>query len=330
VTTLETANAPPLDAVIAALRVPPRPFAEWRGLLVAMVLVVGLTAGLQGLLALAAILVAGDLVRVAAMRLTGFEDRRMVGLPLVHAELAPGSSPWREAAVILSQPLFLAALACGLYFLARETGSSLALETSRVALGVGAFTLLPLQPLDGWRLLELSAYSRWRPLELVVSSLCALALLAAGVAQGGLFWVGLGAFVGLASWNTLRLVRGAQALEATAVPLGARTSELPEASLRALRGEVSTQFATSLATWRLRGPEAAARVEASYLRELHLRVARRPPPLALAVVVLVSWLGLAVGFGWAASRFARLTQASSDSTPLTAPSAPPAAPGRSG
>jgi hypothetical protein len=301
-------TAPSLPVVVSALRAPPRPYAEWRGLLLAIVVVVGLSSGLPGLLALALVLGSGDLVRLGAMRLVGLEDRRLVGLPVPLAELRPDASPWKEAALILAQPLYLVALALGSFALTRATASSLALELCRVTVWVGAFTLLPLEPLDGWRLLDLGAYSWWRPLEVVVSAVVAALLLVAGVAQGGLFWVGLGAFVALTAWNALKLVRASEHLRATAVPLGASTAELPEASLRAVREQVDAQLGASLARFRKRTPEAAARLEASHVREVHRRAARRTPPPLLSALVVAAWLALGAGFGLAAVRFAALTE----------------------
>jgi hypothetical protein len=298
-------HAPSLASLQEALRGPPRPFAQWRGLLAVFAVLAWVSAGPLGVVTAAALLALGALLRLAAMKLLGAEDVELLVLPLTRGAFPPETPAWKEAVLVLVQPAFLLALFEATFQLWQASGGNLTAGVARMA-WVGALLLLPLQPLDGWRLLDLGVASRVRVLEPVVSGVFAVLLTLAGASTNEPVLMGLGAFLGVATVNLLKLSRAAEALRAAGVPLGAPVGALPPATLAALRQAVEAHLGPSLARWRARPAETALRVEAHLLAEVYRRAARRPTAPGLVVALTLAWLGLGGAFGHALWRLAAL------------------------
>jgi hypothetical protein len=269
-----------------------------------MAVLAAITAGPVGVLAVAAVLAVSDLLLLLLMRGLGVEDRTLLVLPLVRGTLAPTTLAWKEAVLVLARPAFLLLLSEASYQVAQATGGNLAAGVSKLVLWVGALLLVPMQPFDGWRLLDLGLASRARLAEVGVTGLFAVLLTVTGAARGEPVLMGLGAFLGVATFNVLKLARAATDLQAAGVSLEARVTELPQDTMAALRQALTVPLAASLARWRARPPETAVRVEANLLAEVYRRAARRPTAPAGVVLLSGAWVAMGAAFVWAILRVA--------------------------
>jgi hypothetical protein len=269
-----------------------------------MAVLAAITAGPVGVLAVAAVLAVADLLLLLLMRGLGVEDRTLPVLPLVKGTLAPTTPAWKEALLALARPAFLLLLAEASFELAQATGGHLAAGVSKLVLWVGALFLLPMQPFDGWRLLDLGLASRARLAEVGVTGLFAVLLTVAGAASGEPVLMGLGAFLGVATFNVLKLSRAATDLQAAGVSLEARVSELSPGTLAALRQAMALPLAANLARWRARPAETAVRVESNLLAEVYRRAARRPTAPAGVALLTLAWVAMGAAFVWAILRVA--------------------------
>lgn len=260
------------------------PSADWSGLIV-LVLVVALSAsGMMGAIALIVALVLRDLARFTVMKLVGAHDGRLLVLPLVRGELPIGTTPGKEATIILAGPAFLMLASLVTFLISRFTGPGIVLQLSQTSVGLAAFTLLPFKPYDGWRLLNLAIFSRSVKLEAAVAVLTSLALAAIGIALQA--WI-LTAFAVINAIATVRILKLGQA----AAALGGRgldyavptTQELTEAPLRALFDQTLSTFAATFGTNRT---TQMAKAVAQTMREVHLRVAKRPPSAGISVLLV--------------------------------------------
>jgi hypothetical protein len=263
-----------------------------------------ITGGPVGVLAVAAVLAVADLLLLLLMRGLGVEDRTLLVLPLVRGTLAPTTPVGTEALLVLARPAFLLVLSEASFRVAEASQGHLAAGVSKLVLWVGALLLLPMQPFDGWRLLDLGLASRARLAEVGVTGLFAVLLTVAGAATSELVLMGLGAFLGVATFNVLKLSRAAMDLQAAGVSLEARVDELPPATLAALRQALTLPLAASLARWRARPAETAVRVESHLLAEVYRRAARRPTALAGVALLTGGWVAMGAYFVWAIVRAA--------------------------
>lgn len=288
----EAAADPFFTRVVQALRSNERPPGAWLGMVLLLVLIGVSSAGVMGAVALLVALALRDLARFTVMKLTDTYDSRLLVVPLVHGELPIGTTPGREAAIIMSGPAFLVGLSLVSYLVAQFTGPGVVLELSRSAVWLAAFTLLPLKPYDGWRMLNLALFSRSEKLEMAVGVLTSLALAALGAAMQAWFLVIFSVLNVAGSASVLRLGRAAKALLAQGgLDASVATGELPEPQLKALFNEVMSQFASLAAR-----QEPQLRQCVALMREVHLRVTRVPPSLGVTVVLLAVYGALITYF----------------------------------
>lgn len=160
-------------------------------------------------LVLVAVLFLHELGHWAAMRLCGYQDTSIFFIPFFGAAASGRSvdgAAWKEGLVLLAGPL--PGLLLGIPVLAG--GVLLHEETTKRAgyalLGVNAFNLLPLVPLDGGRLFELVLFRRHPLLEdgFRTCAAASLAVMAIGLHQWILGGLGLALLVSVPAGRRMR------------------------------------------------------------------------------------------------------------------------------
>ncbi|MFO0598413.1 MAG: hypothetical protein U0228_24115 [Myxococcaceae bacterium] len=280
---------PFFERVCIFLAQPQRP--NWSGLVFLLIIVAVSGSGPSGAAALLGALAMRDLVRLAAMKALGAFDSRLLVLPLGRGELPLGTSATREALVILSGPAFLVVLSLVTYVAAKFTGPGIVLELSRVSVGLAVFTLLPLKPYDGWRLLNVAIFSRWPWVELAVAVLTSLALGALGVAAQAWFLVLFAVLNSFGALRVLKIAAAATLARQRATLTDADTASLARPELRALYDATLQTFPTNFTT---RG-EPQAQLCATTMREVHLKAVRQPPGVGVSIVLVFIYGAL---FAW--------------------------------
>jgi Zn-dependent protease len=120
------------------------------------------------------------------MQLFGYRDVRMFFIPFFGAAVSGkkhAAPPWQQLIVLLLGPLPGIIVGGILYAALRPSEfDSLAFQAVMMLIGLNAFNLLPLLPLDGGRIVHLLVFRRHPGVELVfriltVAGLCALAIL---------------------------------------------------------------------------------------------------------------------------------------------------------
>lgn len=138
----------------------------------------------QSALAVVAILLLHEGGHALAMRAFGYRDMSMFFIPFLGAMVTARPreiAAWKQALVLLAGPV--PGLLLGLWLLAEvNAGPGLSSDfnwkmAAFMAIGINLFNLLPLTPLDGGRLVELSLFSRWPRSRLLFSALSILAML---------------------------------------------------------------------------------------------------------------------------------------------------------
>lgn len=163
--------------------------------------------GLPQILMLAGVLLLHEFGHLAAMWLFRYRNLRMFFIPFLGAAVTgqnynvPG---WKKAVVSLMGPLPGIVLGAGLGIAAAILHWPMALEASLLLLGLNAFNLLPILPLDGGWLAHAVLFSRHPVPDVVFRLLAALALLASGL-LGMKYLAILGVFMLLGLSTTYRL-----------------------------------------------------------------------------------------------------------------------------
>ena len=264
---------------------------DWSSLILVVIIVVVTQSGVLGAAALFAAIAMRDLVRVLVMKAVDASDMRLLVLPLSRGELPIGTTPGREAAIVLCGPATLVLLSGITWFVSRLTGPGIVQELAKTSVALAAFTLLPLKPYDGWRLLNLSLFSRSAKLEMAVSALTSLVMLAFGIWSQAWFIVIFSAINVAASARVLKVDRAvALARERGFESTASRTAELNPLSMKAL-------YEATLAIFPLVTRQAAhARIAARTMEEVHLRAARVVPSAGMTVLLLTLYGALVAYF----------------------------------
>ena len=264
--------------------------ADWSGLVLLIIIVAVSGSGVLGAGALLAAVALRDLVRLAAMKAVDAYDSRLLLFPFVKGELPIGTTPGREAVIILSGPAFLVALSTVSYFVAKVTGPGIIEALSQTSVGLAAFTLLPLKPYDGWRLLNLALFSRSAKFEMAVAVLTSLVLAGLSIALSAWFLTFFALLNLVTAPRVLKVGRAADQLGNVA--LSGNTGTLPEPELRALYDATVAHFGDGF------GPkqEPQAKLCATLMREVHLRAARPIPSIGVSLVLVTVYVALIVYF----------------------------------
>lgn len=282
---------PFFNLVKQVLRLPVR--ADWSSLVLVVVILAVTGSSMVGAGALLAAMALRDLVRLATMKALNAFDARLLMLPFASGELPTGISPVREAIVVLIGPAFLVGLSLVTFFISQATGPGIVQELSRTSVGLALFTLLPLKPYDGWRLLNLALFSRSARVEMVVGVVTSLLL--AGLSLWMQAWfLTLFAFLNLvSSQRVLKVGRAADAFKRTGLASPLRTHELSEPGLRALYDESAKELGEPALAQK---QEPQARLLAGFMKEVHLRAARVTPSVGVTLVLLTVYGALLVYF----------------------------------
>ncbi len=275
-----------LRALRAALAERARPMAlASKGLLFAVSL--ALFVALAGdrspasMAALVGVLLLHELGHFAAMHAFGYRDLRIFFLPLFGAA-AMGkkrhAEPWQEGVVSLAGPV--PGLVLGLVLAASAPPDAALLRTVAWQLvGINAFNLLPLLPLDGGQLFSLILYSRHYLLELVFQAIAAAGL-------GTLAFSDRSPVLGLLAWLTLvsipvrmRLLRAATGLRDASQSWPADVRELDDEALGALAQAAEVP-----------GKPIATAVRAARVEALFERARQRRPSAGASWALAAAWL----------------------------------------
>lgn len=285
---------PQRDAFYEAVRTLIRagPQFEWAQLVAIIVLVYLTSPNATGMAAFAAVLAIRDLSLLAVMRATDTFDARLLFIPFGKGELRVGISPGREAVAVLGGPAILVVLSLVTFVTSRIVGPGIVKDMAFGALGLAAFTLLPLKPYDGFRLINLALFSRSARLEVIVSIFTSLVLAAIAVATQLWFLV----FVALVnigvSRRVLKVEKGADLFRQSGFASVPVTAELPEEGVRALYTATLAAFPDTMA----QKQPAHARFCAVLMREVHQRAGRVSPSVGVSILLLTVYAALIVYF----------------------------------
>jgi Zn-dependent protease len=220
----------------------------------------------------------------AAMRLSGYRNTSIFFIPFFGAGTSGRSvdgSPWKEGLVLLAGPvpgLLLAIPVLGLGIVWRD---DVVKRAGWTLIGVNAFNLLPLVPLDGGRLFELVLFRRHPALEVGFRA-CAVAGLGALA-----FWLqsvglGLAAFFMLMTFSLLaRIRRAVDGLRGSVDPVGAPGTLAPEELDRLYDAARNVQ----------RSAQVKPQQRADLMLQLLDRLRMRTPGWAASVGLLGAWVG---------------------------------------
>lgn len=284
--------APTLDPIVAGAMErfrQPEPVAagEWFGVLLFVYLSYSGGGGVVGAVGALALLVVRDLVRLAVMHLLATPMRELLLLPVLRPKHEGPRVAWKEGVVIASGFFTMVVLSVVTLVVFFVTKSEVARQLMLSCLGISIFSLLPLYPYDGWRILNLTLFSRSGAVETAVALLTSLLAMALGAAIEAWLIVGFGVLnvVGIVYQRKVRTL--AESLEREGV------SALPwdDATLRKVAVATHLAFPSEPKA----KPEFRVTQLLNQLRIVARRVSSRPPG-ALASVALLGMYGLALGY----------------------------------
>ena len=225
-----------------------------------------------------------ELGHIAGMRLFGYRDLRVLFIPFLGAaasgtkEAAPG---WQRCIVLLLGPLSGIVLAGALQVAFRPAPDTLVHEAALVLLGLNLFNLLPLVPLDGGRILQITVFSRAPVLDAGFLLLACLGLGALSYALETPVLGILALLMGTVLPARLRQARHCSRLRSELGVLPHRVEDLSEFEERRL-------FCAARDVWPLiQKPAACAR----NLRGIHEEVLVRPPSAGATAALLLAYGG---------------------------------------
>lgn len=267
------------DAMTRFRQPTPVSWASWFA--VALIAYLNFTqSGVLGALGVLGLLLVHDVVSVAVMMLLGARRRDGLLFPLVSDE--PGVAPpsWKEGAVIVSGFFAMVATSIVLLVVMVVTKSEAAKTLVASSIGLTLFMLAPLYPYDGWRLLNLTLFSRSGGVETFVAVVTCLLTILLGVALQAWFIVVFGVInaVGIVYQRKVRAV--AEGLRAKGVP------PLPWDDATLLVAAETTHAAFPPAKDPQAKPELLAQQLSQHLRLVARRVSLTPPTAGITVVLL--------------------------------------------
>jgi Zn-dependent protease len=270
----------------------PEPAASRSGLVLVLSLLAFVAAGnanwpARELAILVGVLFFHELGHWLGMQLFGYQNVKMFFLPFFGAAVSGkkvGAPQWQEAIVYLLGPIPGLLVGCGLLFLHLLSPNPLLFEIAKWLVWINAFNLLPLEPLDGGRLLNLLIFSRHQVLESVFVVVTSLLVLGLGVRTRSWLFAGLGVFGLLMVPARYRIARMASLVRERWPLLPSRIADAPESVLRDIFREV---------TGSLRNQPNTAKVAAvaPTMRAVYERSLVRPVSLLGTIPLLAAYLG---------------------------------------
>lgn len=222
-----------------------------------------------------------------AMKALGYENMRVFFVPFLGAAVsgrAANPGGWRSGVVSLAGPVPGIVVAAVLFAIAPQV--PLARATVLGLVVINGINLLPFTPLDGGRLMGTVLFSRHRLLEMAGTVVGAIGLVATPDLLPGSPALWTGVVVGLLL-NRSKNIEAVHTLRSMNLVLDGKTSELPEASLVALRAQAVVMNSGSLS----RG------VRPAQVAALHEAAATRPAAIGHSVALFLVWAA-AAGLGW--------------------------------
>ena len=265
---------------------------EWASLITIAIVVYATTSNATSMAAFAAVLALRDVSLLALMRATDTFDARLLYIPLGKGEMRVGTPPGREAVAILGGPAMLVLISIVAWVAARFVGPGIVKDVAISAVGLAAFTLLPLKPYDGFRLINLALFSRSARLEVAVVIITSLLLAGLGVLTKLWFLVFVALINIATSRRVLKVEQGAEAFRASGFASVSVTAELPEPVLKALYDATLAAFPDAMGPKQL--PQA--RFCALLMREVHQRAGRVTPSVGVSVLLLTVYAALVLYF----------------------------------
>lgn len=281
--------APPLDPTVAAAMERFRqPVAASWGSWVFIGFLAWLnyqSGGVVGAFGVLGLLLLHDVMSVAAMLVLDARRREGLLFPLINNAPNVAVPSWKEAAVIVAGFFAMVAMSIVLLVVFVTTKSEVAKSLVGASIGLTFFTLLPLHPYDGWRLLNLTLFSRSAVLEAVVAVLTGLLSLALAFALQ--FWV-LAAF-GVLGLVTLVYQRKVATLARELRGRGVQALPWDDATLRTVTEATHGAFPAAPN----QKPEFVVQQLSQHVRNVAQRVSMAPPAL-LPTVLLLGAYGLSI------------------------------------
>ncbi|MEZ4445249.1 MAG: hypothetical protein R3B72_39620 [Polyangiaceae bacterium] len=223
-----------------------------------------------------------------AMRAFGYRDLKVFFIPLLGAAVSGRNNRatgTQRAIVSLAGPIPGMLLAIGLAIAAGFAGEPMDEELFKLMFVVNAFNLLPIEPLDGGRLMNVLVYHRFPRVESAMRVLATVAMISAAIVWKDWFLGVFGASFALGLERSARIAKAAQTLRA-----GLSEDDLASESIPPERRE---QVGRVAAEEVLRGVDVHARpkILATTMHQLWSKTLVTPPgPFATAV--LLTFYGL--------------------------------------
>ena len=240
--------------------------------------------GWQPLALLIGVLVFHELGHLAAMRVFGYRNLRMFFIPFFGAAVSGRSydvTGWKRAVVSLMGPLPGLVVGIALGIVGARHHSLFLIEAGVLSLALNAFNLLPILPLDGGRLMEVTIFARHPVLDAIFQAVTAGVLLL-GWFIGLKVLTILGVFMLISLPATFRLARVVQRLRKSGFDARSPDGQtVPRETARAIHAEIVRAFPQPLP------PKAAANWTLGAFSSLNGK-----PPGWLASIALVAVQGL--------------------------------------
>jgi Zn-dependent protease len=234
-----------------------------------------------------------ELGHYLGMQLFGYQNVKMFFLPFFGAAVAGkkvGVPQWQEAIVFLLGPIPGLIVGCGLYFWQLLFPHPIVAQIANWLVCINAFNLLPLEPFDGGRFLNLVIFSRHYVLESVFVGVTSLLMLGLGFLLSWVFIV-LGALSLCMIPARYRIARWASAIRQRWPVLPARVADAPEPALRDIFHQVTSSSRSQPA---MKSPMIAAT-----MRSVYERSAVHPVSVLGSLPLLVAYAaGVFLFFVW--------------------------------
>jgi Zn-dependent protease len=226
------------------------------------------------------------------MRFFGYQNVKMFFLPFFGAAVTgrkEGVPQWQEAVVLLLGPIPGLALGFGLYVWHVVSPQPLVAQIARWLIGINAFNLLPFEPLDGGRFLNLVIFSRNHILESIFLSVTSLVVTLLSLWSHQWIFVGLGLLGLIMVPARNRAARAAIAVRERWPMLPRRIADAPDDALRDVFTELRKRSSA-----RMTAPVCAGSMRGVYERALVTPV----PVLGSLALLAVYASGIATFWLW--------------------------------
>jgi len=232
-----------------------------------------------------------EMGHLAAMKVFGYTDLKILFIPFVGGAAAGkkrGGPGWQQGIVLLAGPLpgILLALPLCLAGEALELPQEWVRLAAIMFLGLNLFNLLPFEPLDGGRLLQLTLFSRHPLLELLFRLMAVAGLGLLALVFGWLLGV-IALFMLITLPMSYRRARQRIELRAVRPDMPVEMTDLDDDDRREL-------FESARCVFRFadgREPKGYAQGLANIIRQLHTEVVTRPPGVVATILLLGTWAG---------------------------------------